>query len=259
MLTRNGGGCHYELEDKVAGKISRILEWIGRAETINGLVQTELVRTWLTPAVLTMITGSAGYLGNIPAMWIIMASSLTFGGVSTGMLSASAYKERKSPQNKLRYQGTIFNFELVPIRKDRAQRRANASAERKVTPPADYKPVIRELSLGQLGVELYNSASFPISVILEMADSGIERMTPPRTKYPKTSVTVFPGVPIRMLDEKISLDKLQCGRIEGKLYMIIKYGLPGKEIYKLDIRIRKIDIMIQSNGFYSGNVTEWES
>ena len=213
----------------MAGRIGRILEWIGRAETIGSLLHTEFVRSLLIPTSLTVMTGATGYLGGIPAMWIMAASSLVFAGVSTGLLSASVYRERKSPLNKLRFNGTVFNFDLIPTRTDREQRRAVASASRKARPPADLKPLVRELKTGQLGVELINTATFPISMLVEFAESEIEGMTPPRTKYPKEAVVILPGVPVRACDERIELNNLKCGRIEGKLKMKVRYGLPGND------------------------------
>jgi hypothetical protein len=258
--TRNGSGCHHELawETALASKWSRPLEWIAHAETVHALAQTEFVRTLLAPSVFAMLTGTAGIFGGIPLMWVMVGSSLGFMAVIQGLLRASELKERKTPLNKLRYNGTIFHFDLFPISDNRRSRRLNSSVSRKATLPSTVEPIVRELEIGQLGVELFNTADFPISLIVHSAETEIENCTPPRTQYPKPAITVLPGIPVRVVDERITLNRLKCGRLEGKMHLKIMYGLPGKEIYDLDINAKRVDVLLQENGFCAGTSTAWE-
>lgn len=241
------------------GKWSRFIEWFGVGHGLHAIIQSELIRTVVIPTVMTLATGTAGVLGGIPIMWIIMASCVVFASVSAGFLTTAAYRDRKTAENKLRFNGTIFNFDLVPVSlPNRKQRRATSSAVRREARD-ELQPIVRELASVQLGAEFWNTAMFPISVILEDAESEFEGETPPRTKFPKEPSPVLPGVPIRICDTKIDLnDSVECGKLEGKLRLRIKYGKPGEERYTMELKMRRVDIAMELNGFYRGNQTEWE-
>jgi len=172
----------------------------------------------------------------------------------------TTYRDRQTAENKLRYNGFVFNFDLVAASpQNRKQRRAVSSAQRREA-SEELQTMTREIEVAQLGAEFWNVGTFPISIILEEAESEFEALTPPRTKYPKEPVTVLPGIPIRMCDERIPLNPhIECGRLEGRLKMRIRYGHPGKERHTLDVRVKRVDILMDPNGFYRGNATEWES
>jgi hypothetical protein len=180
------------------GHGSRIVERLMQVHAVHTLLQLDFVRTTLTPLVLTIATGGLGFLDGIPAMYIAVGCSLAFAAITQGMLRASEYRQWKSPEHKLRFNGTVFNFDLVHVPNNRRARAANASLARKAHLPATVEPLIRELGSGQLGVELINYASFPMSVFIESAESEIEGHKPPRSKYPKDKVTIFPGTPVRI-------------------------------------------------------------
>jgi hypothetical protein len=262
--TRNGDGCHdakAAFGAKMAerkGRGSRIVERLMQVHAVHTLLQLDFVRTTLTPLVLTVATGGLGILGGIPAMYIAVGCAVTFAAITQGMLRAREYRQSSTPEHKLRFNGTIFNFDLVHVPNSRLARRASESVSRRKIPPANSQPLIRELENGQLGVELINYATFPISVFIESAESGIEGHAPPRSKYPKDKIIMFPGTPMRLTDERIPLDKLKCGRIEGNFDIKIKYGLPGKEVYELHFQAKRVDILMHENGFCGGNYTEWE-
>jgi hypothetical protein len=220
------------------------------------LVSTEFAQTVLAPAVMTAATGTAGYLGGIPAMWIIMASSITFAVIVMGLLFISIYRERESAEGKLRFTSTVFQYDLIPFKPNRPQRRA--AGQQYGVKAIILEPSIRHIENGQLGVEVFNGGTFPLSVILEAADTAIENKTPPRVQYPKPASLLLPGLPARICDERISLNSMECRRLEGRCYMSIRYGRPGKERYRLDLRLKKVDIHLQPNGMYAGNYTEWE-
>lgn len=202
-------------------------------------------------------TGAAGILGGVPAMWVIMASTLAFAGMAVGLFTVSAYRQKETPEGKLRYNGTIFNFDLFPVPDNRKTRRVTASAGRRVI-PTNVEPLIRELQYAQLGIELINYADFPMSLIVESADTEVEGKTPPRARYPKPPITVLPGIPVRVCDDRIDVDRLKCDRLEGKMRIAIKYGRSGKEIHELKIRAQRVDVLMQPNGFCAGTHTGWE-
>jgi hypothetical protein len=190
-------------------------------------------------------------------MWVCVATASVFAIIMIGMLASAAYKQFHDPLNRLRYNGTIFNFSLVSIPNNRQTRRITKPQTRAMS-VVHLRPIERILSEGQIGIDLFNSATFPISIISESAETEIAGLTPPRTKYPKPPITVLPGIPVRVCDAIIPLNNMPCDVLEGKIFMSIKYGLPGKEIHKLEIRAKRVDIIMQSNGVYSGTQTSWE-
>jgi hypothetical protein len=68
----------------------KALELLGHAETVHTIVQAEFVRTLLLPTVTAVATGTAGFLGNIPLMWVFMATAVAFAGSAVGVLAARA-------------------------------------------------------------------------------------------------------------------------------------------------------------------------
>jgi len=224
-------------------KFRKALEWFGHFETINAILHIEFVRTLLLPTLVAAMTGTAGFIGNIPLMWVIMATALAFMGTAQGMLRASEYVERKNPLNKLVYVGTHFGFVLTPAplpqpapTGNRHQRRATGTAVvlAQILSANEINPSVpRAIREGQISVEVKNIASFPISCILHNAITEVAGHTPPRSVFPKPATTVQPGGSVRIPDALMNLNDIPCGDIVGKMDMIIKYGLPGKEHFEL--------------------------
>jgi hypothetical protein len=223
--------------------LMRCLEWLGHAQTIQAIVQAEFVRTLLFPTVVAVATGTAGILGGIPLMYVIVATALAFMGTAQGILSASTYLERKNPAHKLQVLKTLFNFNLVPISAPNRKHRRSAAAQG----GAPAVPAYRHFVKGQLGFEIWNRASFPISVIVEAAETEIEGLKPPRTSYPKPPVIVHPGTTVWVHDEAIELDNMDCEDLEGKMDVTVKYGLPGKEHFEIR-QVGWCEIFMESYG-----------
>lgn len=190
-----------------------------------------------------------GIMEHADVMWIIMAASLTFMSVVVGFYYLRMISIIFSPLNKLRYSGTIINHDLDPLSINRSAKRSLVHQGMQAT---------RNLSRIQIGVSLYNSGHFPISARLELAETTIESLTPPRVKYPRDFVTIFPGNNVFMIDEAIDMKGHPCDRIEGKMKIIVKYGNKNDEKYELSF-IGKIEAFFQPNGFMQGNYTHWES
>lgn len=206
------------------GKLRQILEWIAHIETVHTILQAEFFRTLFWPTVMTLMTGTAGILGGIPLMWVLMATALAFMGTSGGLLLASLYVERKNPQNKLTYLGTHLRKDLnpapMPLVGNRQQRRAQrAQGQDKQTLESDQimVGVRRTLDKAQVSIQLQNNATFPISMILESAETEIEGFTPPRGKFPKDRSVIFPGNPVHVSDDPIDMEQLPCQRMAGKI------------------------------------------
>lgn len=218
----------------------RLLEWLGRIETIHALVTSEFIRTLLLPTVVTVIGAGVGVLQGVPLMWIIVGSSLIFMAITQSLLRTDEYKERRNPQNKLKVV-VIFQMDLVPAavpfmgnRKQRLAQKATGQEPRVLQ--TDINPYVnRIMSIGQLGVQLTNTATFPISCYLESAKTDIEGIMPPRSDFPKPPCVIPTGGKVRVVDDRIELDDMPCHTLSGNLDMLIKYGLPGKEHFELRV------------------------
>lgn len=250
-------------------KLRRFFEWIGFAQTFSAILQAEFARTLLFPMMVTLATGAVGVLGGIPLMWIIMAASLAFAGTTHGLLRASEYLERKNPLNKLICIGVHFSRDLLPVTLpnsiidgNRQQRRAGGSQqnmESEILSPTEIRTdVPRQLDKGQVSVELRNTASFPISCILYSADTEVAGIKPPRATFPKPATTVQPGSVFRINDDRMDMNGLPCSRFSGKMDMVIKYGLPGKEKFELRL-VGDLDIVMEKYGLVNQVITSWRN
>jgi len=148
------------------------IEGLGIVHSIHGMVTSEFVRTALLPTVSTVSTALAGYLGDAPVMWIIMASALTFMGVSVSLVAGFLLAAQNTPENKLTHQA-VFQVDLnvvpAPLIGNRQQRRAvvATSKVRTMLSSRELSPhASRTMEKGQLGLELTNNGTFPISCFL---------------------------------------------------------------------------------------------
>ena len=251
-------------------KWGRILEFLGLAHFAHALIHTEFVRTLLWPVVLTLLTGGAGVLGGVPAMYILVGCAVTFGGIATGVLRISEFRERQTPLNKLAVLAVQALCSLTPaplllpmLQGNRRQRRAVQSGA--VPPPpapmtlskGEVVPGIkRTIEDMQLAVVLRNTATFPISCILQSANTEIATFKPPRSIFQKNASTLSPGATFSIPDEKIDMDNIPAGRLAGKLDMHIKYGLLGKEIYDLYLSC-EVDIVMEDYGLIKQVTAMW--
>jgi hypothetical protein len=141
------------------------IEWISRFQTIQTLIHTEFFRTVFLPLVWTVLTAWSGYSQHVPIMWILMATSLVFMASIITMVGFESLKIQKTPLNKLKYD-PVFQCDLVPAEKpgNRHQRRSAAHNPSLTLSSSQIDPnVTRALAKGQLGIQLMNTASFPIS------------------------------------------------------------------------------------------------
>jgi hypothetical protein len=204
-----------------------------------------LVKPFVWPWIAAVLIGAAGYYGHQPIMWVLMAVALGFMGVSVGFFFVDSYRQRKSPLNKFLYAGTVFNYDLKPMA--RQARRAAATGVVQA----------RLLDKAQVGVFMHNSAPFPISANVEFADTEIEGIKPPRSLFPRQSVTILPGNTVIMADDPIPMDGHPCEKLEGRMNLTIKYGFAGKQKYELHFRGR-VEAMMRPEGFLQGTYTHWD-
>jgi hypothetical protein len=199
------------------------------------------------PTVTALATGGAGWVGGLPLMWIIMATAVAGAAAATGILNASTYLERKNPAHKLTVIKTLFNFSLVPISPPNRKQRRSATAQG----GAPAVPAFRHFTKMQLGFEIWNRASFPMSAIVASAETKIEGLKPPRAKYPKDPVIIQPGTTVWVHDDAIEVDELLCDNLDGEMDIVVKYGLPGKENYEIRHH-GTVEIFVEPFGQYKG-------
>jgi hypothetical protein len=221
-----------------------LLDWIGRWQVVQSVIA--FIKPFVWPWIFAVLTAGAGYIGDQPAMWIVMASSLAFMGVGVGVFFSSTYRDRNSPLNKLLYAGTAFNYDLKPM--ERRARRAAATGAVQA----------RLLEKTQIGVFIHNAAPFPISAMLESAGTEVEGLTPPRSLFPRKPVIITPGNTVIMSDDPISMDGHVCEKLEGKMDIRIRYGFPGNEKYSLQFKGR-VEALMVPEGFLQGTYTHWDS
>jgi hypothetical protein len=236
------------------GKLFReLLDWISRFQAAQSIIAFAKPALW--PVVYAVLTGAAGYLGNLPVMWILMSTSLAFMGGVVGIFFIEARQTNRSPANKLRYTGTLVNYELQP--QPRRERRGAQAIERKALTTAP--PVVqRHLEKTQIGVQLHNNAPFPISLVVISAETEMEGMFPPRTSYPKPPVVILPGNVVFVTDEAIPMNGHPCEKLEGRMNIKIKYGLPGKEKHELTFK-GKVEALMRPEGFNQMTYTHWDT
>jgi hypothetical protein len=239
-------------------RVGEIIEWLFRAETIY-----TFAKVYLLPVVAPLLTATLGYLGGQSLMWIAMASFVSFGAASLGILSFSAYRERKNPAHKLVYEGTNFNSELlpasVPFTGNRQQRRqARGQLAQTLSPNQIMPSVSRKISKGQIGVFVKNKASFPISCLLFNASTSVEDFTPPRSNFPKPTKLLGPGERVLISDDAIDMEDVPCEPFAGEMEITIRYGLPGDERHELRLRAN-IHIQMEHFGFVSNVQSSWLS
>jgi hypothetical protein len=235
-------------------RIVKILDAIGHYETVESIVHMEFVRTLLLPTVWTVLTVVAGYLQGVPIMWIMVGAALVFMAITQSILRADELRERKNPQNKLALVGVHFNRDLTPASMPATP--SNGSKQRKgvlqlpqqMIPAHQVVPgVPRTLDLAQVSVEVKNNATFPISCILQQSETEVAGITPPRSAFPKTPATIAAGTTSRVNDDRMQMNGLPCGRLPGKVDMLIKYGLKGKEVFELRV-VADLEIVMDSSG-----------
>jgi hypothetical protein len=224
-----------------------VLEWLGHYQTIQTIIQAHFVRTLLLPVVTAVATAVFGWIEHIPLMWVIMAVALAFMGAMQGVLSSSEYLERKNPAYKLQVTRPLFNFNLVEVSPPNRKQRLAAKAQG----GAPAVPAHRHFEKGQLGFEIWNKASFPISIIVFVAETEIEGLKPPRAKFPKKATLVQPGTSIWIHDDAIDMQNMDCDNLDGSVDITIKYGLPGKERFEMKQK-GTVEIFMESFGQYKG-------
>lgn len=224
--------------------MSKFLDWIGRLQTVQSIYL--FAKPFLWPALGAALTGSLGIVGHQPFMWVVMAVALTFMAVTVGVYFARSYRDQISPAHKIRYNGTIVNYDLTSL-----ARRARRAQQTGAIPARTIEKV-------QVGVSLHNSANYPITIFLENAETEMEGETPPRSMFPKQATTILPGNTVFVMDDPIDMNNHPCEKLEGHMNLRIKYGYKGREKFSLQFAGR-VEVLMRPEGFIGGIYTHWDS
>ncbi len=214
-----------------------------------------LLREWVLPALVPLITAALGYYQSVPWMWVAMATTLTTMGFAIVVFVIMLQSERNNPLNKLQWI-VVFQCDITPATMQPVGNRRQRLAQRAIgnqvmLSSTQLNPsVSRTIDKGQLGIELLNTANFPISCILFSANTDIEEIVPPRSIFPKAPYLLAPGARIRLCDDPIDMEQHQCGKLLGKVDIVIKYGKPGKESCEIKVDC-KVNVIMEHYGFVS--------
>ena len=217
-----------------------LLDQIGRMQVVQSIIELFLKYGW--SAMLGGLAAFSGFSGGTALMWIIMAAALTAAGFAHARYVLTEHQIRNSPVDKLRFVSAISNPTLAPH--NRKARRTESDQ--------------RHMSQFQVGVVLQNISHFPISIIVEFADSECSGNKPPRIDYPLPAFVLLPNNIATIADGLIELKGLPCQSTDCTLKLTIRYGRVGKEKYKASFN-GKITAHIQPNGQFLGNYIQWDA
>lgn len=177
--------------------MSRLSEWF-REASVKAIIFYAFTN-WILPIGVPIVTAWVAYIENLPLAYGIAATSLAFGGVSSGMLRFSEWRERQSPEGKLGFQ-QVFVYQDIKSR-------------------------------GWLiNFVVENTAYFPIDFELSELQESIDDRIPKRTKLRQGqmapfSSSVLTGYPIEIEPPK-AVNQVP-GELKGKLSFCILYGRKG--------------------------------
>lgn len=83
------------------------------------------------------------------------------------------------------------------------------------------------------------------------AETEIEGLKPPRGKYPKEPTIIQPGTTLWVHDDPIDANNMLCDNLDGKMDIVMKYGLPGKEKYEIRHH-GTVEIFVEPYGQFKG-------
>ena len=180
--------------------------------------------TWSWPWVLAAMTAFSGYMEGIPWVYVIPLAAFAFAATITGILRFDEWRARRSPQNKIRQISHIVQVDV------------------------DHTKNPKLVQHIQLGVDLLNEATFPLSYIFESGDSMVMGEQSPKGKFPHGPITIRPGQIFRSTDERITMPEMQLGRFEGHVNFKMRYGHPGREKFEILINNPVIGAVEERNG-----------
>lgn len=216
------------------------LDQIGRAQVLYSIL------VFAGTSGLATVAAVSGFLERQPVMWIITCAVLVlYAGLGAAYFFGHVL-EFITPMNKLRYVNTMVARDLVEIKPARTQAIADTLLK------------TRHLERMQLGVFVQNTSHFDLSAYIERADTQIEGNRPPIGQYPKAATKIRPGQTVVLFDDLINMNSHRCGRLNGRLDMLVKYGEAKNEKYDIVLKAN-VDIMMRPDGNVENVWTMWDA
>jgi hypothetical protein len=145
-----------------------LFKFAGAAQTVQGIWQW----MWaIAPVGYGVMTAWFGVTSGQTWMWVSVAAAAGVAFVFMSFFFASVMSERKNPEYKIKLICPHFGVDFLTSKPNSARR----------------------IKKAQLGCQIRNDATFPISVIVQSATSELESNQPPRTKYPKAASLIGAG------------------------------------------------------------------
>lgn len=177
----------------------------------------------MIPTAVAALAFVQGYMQEMPWMWVIMATSLTFAAATHAYLILSIWRDRRNPANKL-----VFS---------------NLRYLKTVNAPQ-----------WSLGFAVQNSSTFPIEAELCQIATKIVDRVPLKTISTGQILFIPAGGQGWFDDFAIEVPTTPKTPIDGTLEATIKYGHPGKR--KFEMKLRK---WVTAASDEEGNFLGWNA
>ena len=158
-----------------------------------------------------MVTAVSGYLGGVPAMWIIVASAVVFAMSAHGLLRANELAHRMTVEGKLNYLNPFFAVEC------------EWNQEGKPTHVAKVN----------VGLTVANRAIFPIEFVITTITAVVNDRIADASKLEGRVASIAAGLGAVSHPDAIELGDLNTLDLKGRLDFEIKYGKAGNKKYTL--------------------------
>jgi hypothetical protein len=170
---------------------------------------------------------------HVPLPYAVAAAALTFGGLSTGILRFSEWRQRISPLGKL---------EVLPG----------------IAVACEGPPEERTIRHVRAGVILRNKASFSMEYFMEELTSSANSRIPPREPIAIPGGVIPPGAELQFNDGAIDLDGLAAkdGVVAGDMKFRLKYGHVGRLKYYVEKNVRVVPLFDQQAKMFRGSAAQ---
>jgi len=191
----------------------------------------EKMREYMWPNILSAITFLSGLFGDVPFMYVIVATTFVFSTVSFGMFWYSRWNYYRTPEWKLSFsKGIVFWDD-------------NKDGTASVT----------------LGFEVVSSAEFPIKFYVDEIKTSIGSSINQDPSYKTRKLIVPPNGSAFFYDDmiRVDIDTLKQG-VEGRMRYKIKYGSDGNEMKYQSVKGTRCHLSLDENSMLHNFFTDTE-
>ncbi|HZP19574.1 MAG TPA: hypothetical protein VFB16_05140 [Bauldia sp.] len=165
-----------------------------------------------SPLVVGAVTAGTGYYQGLPIAYVITATTIALAMTATALLRFDDWRARRTAANKVVFLQALMAFEY--------ERDPETGS-------------VIGTTFGQFIFVLPNSASFPISIVVDELDNSIDGRVNTDSKTIRNR-TIEPGAALTYRPDRIDLaHRPPKETIEGRLKFKMRYGRFGKEKYQI--------------------------